>query len=239
MNIANSAKSFLILVGCFAATSAMSKPHVSLYEIGFGPYIGGGSISDSSTVRHTSGYAVSVERNWEIGKGFTLGPRFEMISGGMSTKISNSDLTSINSYDSSIGALGAKLAFGNGKSHTLIQGAYIVGMVGKGSTDLTINESTERTYNQNRLTDISGDYSSIELGTWIPIKGSFGVNVAMLTSTYMADFRDAKGTRTGDEIDEQGNLFALTSDVDAESSGVGKAATLTSVAVKIGLVLGF
>lgn len=207
-------------------------------EVSFSPYIGSGSISDDSQVRHTSGYAVSYEYNWTI-SGFSIGPRIEFINAGMSTKSTNDNLNTQRTYDSDILAAGLRLTTGVHPMFTPLNGFYLSVLAGMGNTKITENESSTTTYMQNSFTGAKGTYDSIEVGSLFAIKGSFGISAAVISSNYHADFTSAKGTRQGDSLNDAGKVFSLKEDIPANANGFPDSSRLTSSAFKIGLVLGF
>ena len=61
-------------------TPTLAGANTSSYQLNFGPYVGGGDISNGARVRHTSGYTLAVERNWKFNDSLAIGPRVEVIA---------------------------------------------------------------------------------------------------------------------------------------------------------------
>ncbi len=212
---------------------------VSEYQLGFGPYVGGGDISTGAKVRTTSGYALSIERNWALSENIALGPRFEFANAFVNTRQEDSGGKTIATYDNRIIAAGFRLSRNVGNDHTFAQGVYLTGVAGKGYSKLSIDESTERSYRQSLHGNISGNYFGGELGSWVPLKGSFGINVAALGSIYEADQSKAPGTFEGDEIGPEGNLQLTKGEYDQDDGTLEDRVVMKTYAVKVGLSLGF
>lgn len=229
------------LVGSLAAALTLSAPaygYVSTYQVGFGPHIGSGSISNGANVRNASGYSLSLERHWPLGtSGIAIGPRFEVSNSFLSTREKADGLKSAATYDNRFVAAGVTLSHSVGNDHTFAQGAYLSAVVGRGYTKLTVDESTDRTYKQNLFGKISGNYAAGELGGWIPLKGNFGLNIAFMGSMYRADQSDATGTYEGDEIAADGTLSLVQGGYEAGE--LDRQVTIRTYAAKVGLALGF
>src|SRR4051812_21306515 len=72
-------------------------------QVGFGPFVGSGSISTGAQVRHASGYALSVERAWALTDTLALGPRIEVANAFINTRDSGAgDSKVIGTYDNRI-----------------------------------------------------------------------------------------------------------------------------------------
>jgi hypothetical protein len=234
-------QSFIILLAglCCLSGAAWGASYNAPYTLEFGPYVGSGNTSNQATVRHASGYAFSLDRNFSIGAGLTLGPRIEFVNGFMTTRTEDSSTKRINSFDHRILAAGFKLGQTVGANHTFIQGAYLNAVFGRGTSTLTVSESAEKTFVLHNYENISGSYAAGEIGAWIPIKGTLGINVAYLTSVYEANQSAATGTSEGDVIDDEGKFFELRETVAADQNGLDDRIVLKSRAIKIGLGLGF
>lgn len=219
--------------------SPVSFAAVSEYQVGFGPYVGGGDISTGAKVRTTSGYALSIERNWALGANVALGPRFEFANAFVNTKKQDDDSKTIATYDNRIIAAGFRLSRNVGNDHTFAQGVYLTGVAGKGYSKLSIDESTERSYRQSLRGNISGNYFGGELGSWVPLKGNFGINLAALGSIYEADQSKSPGTYEGDEIGPEGNLQLTRGNYEEDDGTLDDRVVMKTFALKVGLSLGF
>lgn len=227
----------LILVALTAPSAAFSA--TSDYQLGFGPYVGGGDISTGAKVRTTSGYALSIERNWALSDNVALGPRFEFSNGFVNTRQQDDDGKTIATYDNRVIAAGFRLSRNVGNDHTFAQGVYLTGVAGKGYSKLSVDESTETSYRQSLHGNISGNYFGGEVGSWVPLKGSFGVNIAALGSIYEADQSQSPGTYEGDEIGPEGNLQLTRGEYAEDDGTLDDRVVMKTFAVKVGLSLGF
>lgn len=227
----------LLLVAASLAPAAFGA--VSEYQLGFGPFVGGGDISTGARVRTTSGYALSIERNWALSQNLALGPRFEFANAFVNTKETDGDSKTIATYDNRIVAAGFRLSRNVGNEHTFAQGVYLTAVAGKGYSKLSIDESTDLTYKQSLRGNISGNYFGGELGSWVPLKGSFGINVAFLSSIYEADQSDSPGTYQGDEIGPDGSLQLTQGQYEEGDGSLEKRVVMKTFAAKVGLSLGF
>lgn len=209
-------------------------------QVGFGPFVGGGRISTGGDVRHTSGYALSVERRWNLGAGLDIGPRLEVANAFVNTK---EDLEGgekrIATYDTRIVAAGITLRGAVGNSGTLAQAVYLSALAGRGYSKLTLDQSTDRTYMQNLYGKITGDYFSGELGASIPLKGDFGISLAFLGSLYRANQKDAPYSYQGDSVDADGNLSLVEGSGTPGDGSLDERAVIRTGAVKLALSLGF
>ena len=112
-------------------------------------------------------------------------------------------------------------------------------VAGRGYSKLAVDESTDRTYKQNLFGDISGNYFGSEIGGWVPLQGNFGINLAVLSSVYKVDQSNAAGTYEGDEVDADGNLSLVEGRYGEGDGDLAKQVTMRTLAVKVGLALGF
>jgi hypothetical protein len=212
------------------------------YLVGFGPFIGGGTASNDATVRHASGYGLTLERNWFVTPKIAIGPRLEVANQFVSTRANADDASAskvIGTYDNRIFAAGFRLSHAVGNEHTLAQGVYLAGVAGRGYSKLSLDESTQQSYMQSQYGNIAGNYFAGELGGFLPLKGSFGVNLAALGSIYRADQRDAIGTSEGDRVDENGALSLVKTTHAAGDGSLEDRLVFKSWAVKLGMSLGF
>jgi len=230
----------LFALSVLAAPMAAAEPTTSSdYQVGFGPFIGGGSVSSDAAVRHTSGYGVTLERNWFVTPKIAIGPRLDISNSFVSTRSSVGDAKVIGTYDNRVFAAGLRLSHAVGNERTLAQGIYLAGVAGRGYSKLSVDESTEQSYLQSQFNNIGGSYYAGELGGFLPLKGSFGVNIAALGSVYHADQRDAYGTSEGDRVDQNGALSLVKATHAAGDGALEDRIVMKSWALKIGMSLGF
>lgn len=210
------------------------------YSVGLGPFVGSGSISTGAKVRNATGYSLSIERPFELGvSGFTLGPRFEFANSLVNTRKDGNNRKELASYDTRIFATGFTLAHSIGSGRTLAQALYFTGLIGRAYSKLELETSTSQSYRQDLYDHIYGSYFATEVGTLIPLKGDFGLNIAFASSLYRVTQKDACGTYSGDEVGANGGL-GLTSGSDGCGSGsLSETVDLRTAAVKVGLALGF
>lgn len=227
----------LLLIALVCATPALAE--TASVQVGFGPFVGGGDISTAARVRHTSGYELSVERNFQILPGLAIGPRIELANAFVNVKSSSPGEKDIGTYDNRIVAAGFNLSQAVGNDGTLAQGLYLTGVAGKAFSKLTVDHSTDKTYKQSLYGNINGRYFGGELGAWIPLKGNFGVNLAFLSNIYYADQSAAPGTYDGDEVDSQGNLSLVQGQHEKDDGSLAPNVVMKTYAAKVGLSLGF
>ncbi len=225
----------LAAAGCLLAQPAFG--YVSGYQVGLGPYVGGGTVTGNARVRHTSGYFVAVEQHWQLAPSLYLGPRFEIANGFVNTKAKTGDVSAISTYDNRIFSGGLRLSRTVGNPYTLAQGAYLTAMVGQAYTKLSVDEASRSTFRQNLYGNISGPYASSELGGWIPLRGTFGINLALLGSIYRADQSKASGSFQGDDVGPGGELTLTQGPAEAED--LANSVTIRTVAMKVGVSIGF
>src|SRR5687768_2616723 len=109
-------------------------------QVGFGPFVGGGRISTGGDVRHTSGYALSVERRWALVEGLDLGPRLEVANAFVNTKEDLDGAKRVATYDTRIVAAGVTLRGAVGNAGTLAQAVYLSALAGRGYSKLTLDQ---------------------------------------------------------------------------------------------------
>jgi hypothetical protein len=234
-------------MGCFGFSAAAAAAD---YQVGFGPFIGGGRASDGSAVRHTSGYSISLERNFRPAPAaapkLTLAPRFELMNSFVNTRetvaagdsAGAGDGTYNSTYDNRIFAAGFSVGHDVGNAGTFAQGAYLTAMAGKGYTKLSVDESSDTRYRQLLWGGLSGNYFGGEIGAWIPFQGSFGINIAFLGSVYEAKLPDGMITQEGEEV-RDGRSVQLTGSPDRDDLDFAETVYLKTFAAKVGVAVGF
>lgn len=226
----------LALLACLVAPS-FAYAQMPSYQVGFGPFVGGGNASAGTTLRHTNGYMLSVERTWELSPGLSLGPRFEFTNAFQSTKSDEDGFSRIGTYDTRIFAAGVSLAklVGVGAQAPAIYGT-IVG--GRGYSKLVVDESSASASRESLYSNIDGNYFGAETGAWIPLRGSFGINLALLGNVYDADQSQATGTYEGEEL-VNGSLSLTQGSRRAGDGSLPDRVTLRSLSAKVALAFGF
>jgi hypothetical protein len=229
-----------VMVALSASSSAGA--YTSDYHLNFGPYVGGGDISDGATVRHTSGYTLAVERNWAVGtSGLSVGPRIEVSNGFVNTrnKDAASGVTSVATYDNRIFAAGVRVSQNVGAPHTFAQGIYLTAVAGKAYSKLAIDDTGADSFIQRSYGNISGNFFGSELGGWIPLKDNFGINLAVLGSSYRANQSDATGSFEGEVQNDNGLSLTSGSYDGTADNKLADSVVMKTVAGRIGLSLGF
>jgi len=230
-------KSLLAALGLLLASGAFGS--VSEYQLGFGPFVGKGSISTGAQVRTATGYDLSIARNWELTDGLYLGPRFEVANSFVNAKSMHEGTSSIATYDNRIFAAGFKLSHKVGTPTSFAQGAYFSAVAGRGYSKLSIDQSSDKLFDQSLYGNISGNYFGAEIGTWIPLKGRFGLDIAMLGSLYQADQSEAPGTSAGNVIGQDGALELTASRHVPGDGSLSNQVSIRTYAAKVGLSMGF
>lgn len=228
-------------LACLAALTITSSAgaYTSDYQLNFGPYVGGGDISNGSQVRHTSGYTLAVERHWPVNNlGLSIGPRIEITNGFVNSKFNNDSIKSVATYDNRIFAAGFRISQSVGADYTFAQGVYLTAVAGKGYSKLSIDDTGDTLFMQRTYGNISGNFFGTEVGGWIPLAGNFGLNLAFLANAYQANQRQVTGTYEGEIPQEQG-LTLVQGSYDDEDSGLESSVTMKTFAGRIGLSLGF
>lgn len=219
--------------------SSSAGAYTSDYQLNFGPYVGGGDISNGSRVRHTSGYTLAVERHWPVNEsGLSIGPRIEVTNGFVNSKSNEDGIKSIATYDNRFLAAGFRISQSVGTNYTFTQGVYLTGVVGKGYSKLSIDDTSDTTFMQRTYGNISGNFFGSELGGWIPLKGNFGLNLAVLANSYSASQSKVTGTYEG-EIPQGQGLTLVKGTYENKDSELESNVTMKTFAGRIGVSLGF
>lgn len=209
------------------------------YQLGFGPFVGSGDISTGAKVRHTSGYTLSVERPWQVAEMLSMGPRVEVSNAFVNTLAGVQDTTVIGTYDNRIVAAGLTLHLKIGNDQAAVQALYATALAGRGYSKLSVDESTAQSSQHSLYSNMSGNWFGGELGIWLPLRGSFGINVAVISNRYQLDQSQACGTYNGDQVDDTGGLSLTQGAFTCGEAPLARNATLRTVAGKISLGLGF
>lgn len=235
----------LILLRCCALAAGLAvignaSAAPQDYQIGFGPYFGGGSMSSGAKVSGTSGYTLSAARSFALaGSGLMLGPRIEVADGFLSAKANADGHGLTSTYDNRIFAGGFTLSHALGNDHTFAQGIYVNAMAGKAYSKLSVDDATDRTYAQSLYGNINGNYYAGEIGAWVPLHGSFGINLAFLGSTYAADQAARTGTYAGNQLNPDGSLALVSGAYPKGNGNIPDRVTLKTYAAKLGVAMGF
>jgi hypothetical protein len=220
-------------------TPAVAGAYTSEYQLNFGPYVGGGDISNGARVRHTSGYTLAVERNWKFSNSLAIGPRVEVTNGFVNSKLNSNDLNSVATYDNRIFAAGLRMSHAVGNSGTFAQGIYLTAVVGKGYSKLSIDDTGDSVFVQRNYGNISGNFFGSELGGWIPLKENFGVNIAFTANSLTANQKDVSFTYQSEVPSDAGLSLTSGSGKDSSTNTLEDKVTMKTYAGRIGLSLGF
>ena len=226
---------FLLALAFFSGTAF---GYTSDLNVAFGPYYGGGTTLDSGSVRSSSGYSVLVDRNYQVSPNWAIGPRLELTNGFLGTRHETDGTVELGTYDHRIVAAGFRLSRPVGTSSTMAQGLYFAAVAGRSYSKLQLDVSSDTVFEQNQYSGISGTYYSGELGAWIPLHDSFGINFSLLSSLHEVDLTAAKGTYEGDELVD-GQLRLTQGTKDHAESGLADRTTLRSHAIRLTISLGF
>lgn len=224
-------------------TAVLSSPAegaaVADLQVGLGPFVGGGTMSTGARVRHTSGYQVLLQRSFPLGYGFALGPRLEVSNALVNARADADGLTRISTYDNRIFAAGLRLSHPVGNAGTLAQEAYLAAVAGRGFSKLAVDESADENFRQSLYSGITGNYFGGELGALLPVRGNFGIELALMSSVYAAEQAGIGGTWKSDGVNPDGSYGLTEGTYDADDSGLTRRVVMRTVAVKVGLALGF
>jgi hypothetical protein len=220
--------------------SSVAGAYTSEYQLNFGPYVGGGDISNGARVRHTSGYTLAVERNWKVNdSGLAIGPRVEVTNGFVNSKLDNNDLKSVATYDNRIFAAGIRISQTVGNSGTFAQGIYLTGVAGKGYSKLSIDDTGESVFVQRTYGNISGNFFGSELGGWIPLKENLGINIAFTANSLTANQENVSFTYESEVPGDSGLGLTTGSGKESSVNTLEDSVTMKTYAGRIGLSLGF
>ena len=220
-------------------TPSLAGAYTSDYQLNFGPYVGGGDISNGARVRHTSGYTLAVERNWRFSDSIAIGPRVEVTNGFVNSKLNTKDLNSVATYDNRIIAAGLRISHAVGNSGTFAQGIYLTAVAGKGYSKLSIDDTGDSVFVQRNYGNISGNFFGSELGGWIPLKENFGVNIAFTANSLTANQENVSFTYQSEVPGDVGLGLTSGSDKDSSLNTLEDKVTMKTYAGRIGLSLGF
>src|SRR5690606_7678904 len=121
----------LFILTALAATPGLAAGD---YHLSFGPHIGGGNTSSGESVRHSSGYVLSLERGWQLSDRWQLGPRFELGNNFVNTRATEGETRTVATYDNRIVAAGLSLSTAIGAD--LNQRLYLSTVAGRGFSKL-------------------------------------------------------------------------------------------------------
>lgn len=209
--------------------------------VAFGPFVGGGRTDAGGRVRHASGYNLAIERPFNIGsKGLSFGPRLELGNSFINTKDKIAGNSLIATYDSRLLGAGIVVSQTLGTPTSVAQRVYVAASAGKAYSKISIDESNERIYRQSELDNINGSWYQGEIGAFMPLRGNFGVSLALLGNRLTVDQTTARGTFEGDEISDDGSLTLISGNFDnARERKLSAQAAFDTAALRLGLSLGF
>jgi hypothetical protein len=240
MKVFGKAFGIALLALAAAPAHAQSLPAAySDYAVAFGPFVGGGSISTGSTVKNVNGYALSVERHWRLSQGLSLGPVLDVSNAFVETKDHKAGQSKMSgTYDNRLFMAGVRLSQAVGNDQTLAQTVYLTLLGGRGYSKLSQTDAAPAATTQTDFGNIRGTAFAGELGAFLPLKGSFGINLAFAASQYKVDQSQATGTYAGDRIVD-GVLSLTEGSYTADDNGLERSVTMRSYAGKLGVSLGF
>ena len=228
-----------IIAPIFLLAPSVAGAYTSEYQLNFGPYVGGGDISNGGRVRHTSGYTLAVERNLKFGDSLAIGPRVEITNGFVNAKLNANDLNSVATYDNRIIAAGLRISHAVGNSGTFAQGVYLTAVAGKGYSKLSIDDTGDSVFVQRNYGNISGNFFGSEFGGWIPLKENLGVNIAFTANSLTANQDDVSFSYQRQIPREDGISLTSGSGKDSSLNTLEDKVTMKTYAGRIGLSLGF
>jgi len=219
---------------------SLSQAYSSEYQLNFGPYVGGGDVSNGARVRHTSGYTIAVDRNWKLNEqGLAIGPRLEITNGFVNSKLVDNELKSIATYDNRIFAAGFRISQTVGNPRTFAQGVYLTAVAGKGYSKLSIDDTGDTVFVQRNYGNISGNFFGSELGGWIPLRDKLGINVAFTAHSLIANQDNVSFTYESEFPRDSGLGLTSGSGKDSSLNTLEDKVTMKTYAGRIGLSLGF
>ena len=206
-----------------------------------GPWFGRGMSSDAARVTQAAGFAVGTDL-WlgqdDLGtKNWFLVPRLELANGLVSTESTNSGGSSVSHYDHRILAAGLSLRHRAGTQSTLAQGVYLNVLGGRSLSALLRGETSPDKFSNSEIKNITGNWLSIDVGAWVPVKRNFGLNLGLMHSQHTLDQSEARGLTDTRQTDPSGAVLNLTS--PADTSPLAAKVVQKTTAAKVSLVLAF
>ena len=184
------------------------------FAVRFGPFVGSGTTSTDTKIRHSSGYSIEGEQLWRVGKKWAVGPHLSFTNSYISTKSQTvSQVTeqapavnTIGVYDARAFAAGVATRYQpdtSSEAHLFLTAA-----AGQTFAKLSYDESAQDLFVQSQFHNIDGTYGTAQIGGYIPLRESFGIVVAAHSQVLTLDQSDLKGTFSGEQLVD-GNAFAL------------------------------
>lgn len=212
-------------------------------RIELSPQVGSGRLSSGESVRHTTGYGVSLSRDlsfpWLRETGLRVSPKIELANLVVSAQSTRSGTKSVLTYDNRMITGGITLSRETKLPFPGLEFPYASLSAGRAFSKVTVDESASRTFRQSLYSGISGTYWSGEIGSWIPLKPDFGVSLALVGSSYKADQSQASGTFQGEVLAPDESLSLVSGSQDGASSGLAPTLTIDTYSAKVGVFFQF
>ena len=227
----------LIFLAIFSQVlPCIAQAEVSNYAVSFGPYVGGGSLSNQSKVRHSSGIRAALEgKYWRWGA-FNLGPRIELGNGVLSAKQSSDEGKTMTSYDNRFFAAGLRSGYSYRPDGDEV---YLAILGGWAQSTLSQDQNRGPVFVEQEYKKIQGRYGSAELGTNIFLRENFSVNLALLSSIYMANQSGASSPSQSGDREVSDARIALTEEEMDEFDSLDDDVVMKTFATSVGLMFGF
>jgi hypothetical protein len=218
-------------------------PSKAAFRVELSPQVGSGRLSSGESVRHTTGYGVSISHDmtwsWLRDVGIKVSPKAELTNSVLSALRSRSDTKSVLTYDNRMISGGVTVSPVTKLPIPGFEFPYASLAAGRGFSKVTIDESASRTFRQSLYSGISGTFWSGEIGSWIPLKPDFGLSLALVGSSYIADQSQASGTFQGEVLAPDDSLSLVSGSQDGSSAGLAKTLTIDTYSAKVGVFFQF
>lgn len=241
----------LIYFGLFPRQAAADEPTPPLSTklaqqnqdlvLALGPFFGGGFTDSKATMRHNTGYTISLERNWPLGlAGLHLGPRLEFSNNFINTKQQTGDVKSISIYDNRLIGAGIIVRQSTTSAESWLSRLYASLIVGKAYSKILIDESGTRFFRQSEFERLNGTWLQSEIGGAFPLRGSLALNIGIIANRLLIDQSAAIGRYEGDSIAADGSMSLISGNLDnSQQQILANRARFDSLALRLGLAIGF
>ncbi len=206
------------------------------WQLDFGPFAGTGAASDRDKIRHASGLALGVSRDWEVSNRLYVGPKIQLVNGFVSARSEMPNKTAIASFDHRVIAAGISVS----RRFNLNQPSlFLAALAGKGATKFDVDESSSNSFAQIQNAAMPVTYRAIEAGTTIPLTSErSSINLSFLGSRYLINQSSATATMAREEKTASGIELTSTT-VSAEAQNLQATAVQKIIAIKLGLSMEF
>lgn len=223
-----------------SSSQSVENPHQSILgvDLGFGPFIGGGTGSDGMDVRYASGFELNLSKVFTsktiLGARVALGPQIALSNTMVSTKSERQTDKSLNRYDHRTGLLGAKIkwaeAYGLWSTplYTTLSGGITF-------SKLSIDKTTSNSFQQIDINRIVGRVIQGEIGSEVRLADGLNAQIAWVSTSYRLDQTQSQGTFKGEYLGEDSSLGLLEGTYTPETIGISPRPSLKIWALKVGL----